>query len=97
MKTTSDYIKLLRSYKAQKATSYGIREMGIFGSVARGEQKEGSDIDIYIEGEAQSLFTMAHIKNELEELFGCKVDLIRLRDRMNSFLKQRILNEGIYV
>lgn len=97
MKTTADYIKLLRRYKAEKAAGYGIREMGIFGSVARGEQKDDSDIDIYIEGEAQGLFTMARIKNELEELFGCKVDLIRLRDRMNSFLKQRILKEGIYV
>lgn len=97
MKSTADYIELLRSYKNQEATKYGILRMGIFGSVARGEQKEGSDVDVYLEGEPQSLLTMVRIKNELEELFDCKVDLIRLRDRMNTFLKQRILEEGIYV
>lgn len=97
MKSTADYIELLRSYKNQEATKYGILRMGIFGSVARGEQKEGSDVDVYLEGEPQSLLTMVRIKNELEELFDCKVDLIRLRDRMNIFLKQRILEEGIYV
>ena len=97
MKTTADYIELLRRYKEQNAKNYGILSMGIFGSVARGEQKEGSDIDIYIEGEPQSLLTMAHIKGELETLFECKVDLIRLRERMNAFLKRRIMEEGIYV
>lgn len=97
MKSTADYIELLRNYKNQKATKYGILRIGILGSVARGEQREGSDVDVYLEGEPQSLLTMVRIKNELEELFGCKVDLIRLRDRMNIFLKQRILEEGIYV
>ena len=36
-------------------------------------------------------------KSELEELLGCSVDLIRIREHMNSRLKQRILNEGVYV
>lgn len=97
MKTTADYIELLKGYKEQHAKTYGILRMGIFGSVARGEQKRDSDIDIYMEGEPQSLLTMAHIKNELEILFGCRVDLVRLRQRMNTFLKKRILEEGIYV
>lgn len=97
MKTTADYIELLSRYKEQNAKNYGILRMGIFGSVARGEQKEGSDIDIYMEGEPQSLLTMAHIKGELEALFECKVDLIRLRERMNAFLRKRIIEEGIYV
>lgn len=97
MKTTVDYIELLRKYKEQKAAGYGILRMGIFGSVARGEHQENSDVDIYLEGEPQSLLTMARIKGELETLLGCKVDLVRMRTRMNSFLKQRIIEEGIYV
>ena len=39
MKTTSEYITLLRKYMAENASKYGIMRMGIFGSVARGEQK----------------------------------------------------------
>ncbi len=40
---------------------------------------------------------LSGIKNDLEELLGCSVDLVRLRDKMDDFLKQRIMKEGIYV
>lgn len=97
MKTTAEYIKLLRKYMQQHASRYGIVRMGIFGSVARQEQKESSDIDIYIEGDLHGFFALSGIKNDLEELLGCSVDLVRLRDKMDDFLKQRIMKEGIYV
>lgn len=71
--------------------------MGIFGSVARGEQTEKSDIDIYYEGEPLSLFKIVELKNELEKLLHCTVDVVRLREKMNRILKKRIQQEGIYV
>ena len=83
MKTTSEYIALLRKYMAENAHKYGIVRMGIFGSVARGQ--------------LHGFFALAGIKQELEELLGCKVDIVRLRDRMDSFLRERIQREGIYV
>jgi predicted nucleotidyltransferase len=46
MKTTNEYIHLLRDYKRQHAAKYGIVRMGIFGSVARGEQTDDSDVDV---------------------------------------------------
>lgn len=97
MKSTSEYIELLRQFKEQNAEKYGIMKLGLFGSVARGEQKEGSDVDIYMESIPQSLFTMSHLKGELEGFLGCRVDLVRLRDRMNLLLRKRIDKEGIYV
>ena len=51
MKTTSEYIALLRKYMAENAHKYGIVRMGIFGSVARGEQTENSDVDVCVEGQ----------------------------------------------
>lgn len=87
----------MKGFKATQAAGYGIRKMGVFGSVARGEQHEGSDVDVYIEGELQGFFALAGIKNDLEELLGCPVDVVRLRDRMDAFLKRRIQKEGIYV
>ena len=69
----------------------------IFGSVARGEQTENSDVDVCVEGQLHGFFALAGIKQELEELLGCKVDIVRLRDRMDSFLRERIQREGIYV
>lgn len=79
------------------AEKYGILKLGIFGSVARNQQTENSDVDIYYEGEAQGLFSLSHLKNELEELLECPVDIVRIRDRMNQLLRKRIEREGIYV
>ena len=97
MKTTSEYIALLRKYMAENAHKYGIVRMGIFGSVARGEQTDPSDVAACVEGQLLGFFALAGIKQELEELLGCKVDIVRLRDRMDSFLRERIQREGIYV
>ena len=97
MKTTSEYIALLRKYMAENAHKYGIVRMVIFGSVARGEQTENSDVDVCVEGQLHGFIALAGIKQELEELLGCKVDIVRLRDRMDSFLRERIQREGIYV
>lgn len=71
---------MLSQYKQAHAMQYGIVRMGIFGSVARGEQRADSDVDVVIEGEAQTLFTVACIKRELEELFGLPVDVVRIHE-----------------
>ena len=97
MKSTSEYINLLRDYMAKNASKYGITRMGIFGSVARGEQTEGSDVDVYLETSKPSMFALVHIKEDLQALFGCNVDIVRLRERMDTFLNSRIEKEGIYV
>lgn len=81
----------------KQAAKYGILKMGVFGSVARGEQNEDSDVDVYIEGDIKGLFALAGIKNDLEDLLGCRVDIVRLRDRMDTFLRKRIQKEGVYV
>ena len=72
MKTTSEYIALLRKYMAENAHKYGIVRMGIFGSVARGEQTENSDVDVCVEGQLHGFFALAGIKQELEELLAAK-------------------------
>lgn len=97
MKSTNEYIKLLRQYMNTHAAHYGITRMGIFGSVARGEQTNDSDIDICFEAPAPNLLTLVHIKYELEDLFGCPVDLIRMRDRMDEYLRRDIEKEALYV
>lgn len=97
MKSTTEYINILRDYMVQNASKYSITRMGIFGSVARGEQTEDSDVDVYLETSKPSMFALVHIKDDLQTLFGCNVDIVRLRDHMDSFLKNRIEKEGIYV
>ena len=97
MKSKTEILQLLKRYKPTAQTKYGMTKIGIFGSVARGEQKEDSDVDVCYEGEAPSFLTLDMIQSELEELLGSKVDIVRVRDNMNSLLRQRILREGIYV
>ncbi len=97
MKTTNDYIQILRKYLSAKADTYGIARIGIFGSVARNEQTEDSDVDVCVEMKKPDLFSMVHIKEELQELFGKPVDIVRLRSNMNPMLLSRIQRDGIYV
>lgn len=97
MKSTAEILEILKIYKAQYAKKYGLKRIGIFGSAARGEQTEKSDVDICYEGEAPSLLTLDYMQTELDRLLGCPVDLIRIRESMNKRLKQRILKESIYV
>lgn len=97
MKTTQEYVQLLKEYKQKRGILYGISRIGIFGSVARGEQTEGSDVDICVDLEVPSIFSLVHIKEELKQLFGCEVDVVRIRQNMDAILKKDIIEEGIYV
>ena len=97
MKSTSEILALLKTFKTKAFEKYGFTRLGIFGSTARGEQTENSDVDICYEGKAPSLLTLDRIQQELEELLGCSVDLVRIRENMNATLKKQIQNEGIYV
>lgn len=64
--------------------------------MARNEQSEDSDVDVCIEMTKPDLFVMVHTKEELEELFGRPVDIVRLRNNMNSMLLKQIQRDGIY-
>ncbi len=97
MRTTADILAALGQFKSYATTRYGIDQIGVFGSVARGEQTDNSDVDIFYSGKALSLFTLDEMQCELEKLLGCKVDIVRMRDNMNPLLRSRIKKEGCYV
>lgn len=92
-----DVLAALRRFKDARAAAYGVTRIGIFGSVARDEADEDSDVDIVFETNTPNLFRTAHLRQELEELIGHHVDIIRLRERMNPRLKARIAQEANYV
>ena len=97
MRTRHDYITLLRQYAKAKAEVYGIMKIGIFGSVARNEQTEDSDVDIAVETSTSDYFVLYDLKENLEEALNAKVDLVRLRANMNTHLKNRISRDAVYV
>ena len=96
MRTRNEYIHLLRSQEAVLRQDYGIRSLRLSGSVAREQQTEHSDIDVCVEMDPQP-FVRLHVKDYLERLLGCSVDVIRKHQHMNSFLLNQIDKEGIYV
>ncbi len=90
-------LNILREYKPILEKNYGVVKLGIFGSVARGDMKEDSDVDIVVEIKDLDPIVLLDIKEKLAELLNCKVDLIRLRKNLNNALKKRIEREVIYV
>jgi predicted nucleotidyltransferase len=92
-----EIIAFLRDFKVKNAEKYGIVSLGIFGSVARGEARDTSDLDICIRTRTPDPFVLVHIKEQIESCLHRHVDIVRVRDKMNIFLKRRIEKEGIYV
>ncbi len=85
----------LRGLKLELRDRYKVTKIGIFGSVARNEATEESDIDIVVEMEPNMLKRVG-LKQELERLFDKEVDVIRYRKSMNPYLKLEIDREAIY-
>jgi len=97
MKTINEYIILLREFKRNYAEKYNIKRIGIFGSVARGEQTETSDVDIYYEGAALGLKSLTGLSLALSEYLDARVDVVRGHDGLKPSLRNRIMREVIYV
>ena len=95
--TRNDILKTLQQYKRENQKKYKILKIGIFGSVAKNQIMEQSDIDIVVELETQDLFHIIGIKQDLEEKFYHSVDIVSYREKMNRFLKKRIDKEAVYV
>ncbi len=93
----TEILKILSAFKEKCAEQYGIISLGLFGSAARDESQDDSDVDIVIKLKKQDLFNMIGIKQDLEESLHTNVDVISYRETMNTFLKNRIDKEAIYV
>lgn len=89
-------LSTLKQHKEELSSRYGITRLGVFGSVARDEATQTSDVDIVVEM-PPDLFQMVHLKEELEEILVASVDLIRYQKYLNTLLKHRIDKEAIYV
>ena len=96
MKTRSEYIALLQSSSNVLRERFGVCSLRLFGSVAREEQKETSDVDVCVEM-SPKLYLFVELGLFLEELLGCHVDVVRMHRNMNVFLKREIERDGICV
>jgi hypothetical protein len=87
----------LKKFKAIHQQEYGIEVLGIFGSYARGEARQGSDVDIVVKLTKQDIFNIIGIKQDLEEILHVPVDVVSYRPSMDIFLKKCIDRDAVYV
>jgi len=87
----------LSNFKKKEGQRFGIKRMGVFGSVARQQNTENSDIDIVVEMDNPSMTTMYELNEALKAIYSCDVDLLRYRPTLRSRLRSNIKKEAIYV
>lgn len=96
MRTTEEYIGLLVAHAEELQTRFGITSMRLFGSVARGDHHEGSDVDIFVTMPPK-FFNYIEAAQYLEQLLGCHVDLISDHKNLRPFFKKQIEQDGINI
>ena len=90
-------LNFLRQNKRILSKKFGVKKTGIFGSFVRGEERQGSDIDILVEfeGGSETFKNYMHFKFFLEDAFSRKVDLVIIDD-IKPVIKEGILREAVY-
>ncbi len=90
MKGIQEIIKIMKEHKEELKKKYKIKKIKIFGSYARGEQKERSDIDIIVDFEVTpTLIELIRLEEEIERILGIKVDLLTEKG-ISPFIKPYI-------
>ncbi len=96
-KTLQDIQQKLQAQKSRLQREYNVARIGVFGSFARGDQTQKSDIDILVElTEPIGLFQFVGLEHQLEELLGRDVDLVTPR-ALKLPIKDTVLRQVVYV
>ena len=95
MKNREEVLGLLREHR-QAMQRFGVRRLGLFGSIARGEGTAESDLDVLVDLERHTFDAYMGLKFFLEELCQCRVDLV-MEDTIKPRLRRGILKEVVYV
>jgi predicted nucleotidyltransferase len=91
-----DILSLLKAEKAFLRNEFGVINIGLFGSYAKGNQSVDSDIDLLVELKEPRFDWVAGLQMYLEKRFDKKIELVRKSDNVNWRFTQRIANEVIY-
>jgi predicted nucleotidyltransferase len=80
--------------RSRDRRSHGMRNVRVFGSVARGDDRRDSDLDLLVDVEpGRTLLDVIGLEQDLEELLGRKVDVLT-EGGLSPYLQQRILAEA---
>lgn len=92
MKKIEKIKNTLALHKPELAEKFHVKEIGVFGSYVRGEQKRGSDVDILVEFSEPIGWEFVDLKEYLESILGVKVDLVTPA-ALKKTMKDKILAE----
>jgi predicted nucleotidyltransferase len=96
-KTLPDILNALRTERSALEESFAVSELGVFGSVARGEAEASSDIDILVEyAKTPTLFEFVRLQRYLSELLNAPVDLV-MKSALKPTIGKQILLEVVSV
>lgn len=96
-KKIKDIEDTLERHKPMLKEKYSVKEIGVFGSYVRGEEKEGSDVDILVDiFDTISLFDFVELEDHLSDLLGVKVDLV-MKSALKPRIGKNIKKEVVYV
>jgi len=91
----SRVIKTIRAHREDFEARFGVRLVGVVGSVARGEERANSDIDVVFDvAGSTTLFKLSHAQFELEDELGRTVDLVNreaLRPKARAFIERDLV------
>lgn len=96
MKNSNYYMSELRQSTEHIRKEFGVKSLCIFGSVARNENNENSDIDICVDMPPK-MFKILALKTYLQELLHLPVDLVRRTRNLDTFLLKQIERDAIHV
>lgn len=96
MNERQQYIDLLTEATPYIRSEFGVKSMRMFGSVARGEDNESSDVDIFVDMPPKA-FKVVGLKQYLQELLGRAVDVVRSHSHLDPFLTNEINRDGITI
>ena len=97
MKKLEQIKNSLRKHRRDIRQKYKVREIGVFGSYLRGDQKKGSDVDILVEfSKVPGLFKYLELEGYLSRVLSAKVDLVH-KSALKPLIGKHILSEVVYL
>lgn len=95
MRTVDELRAILHTHKRELEQRYKVKSIALFGSYVRGEQNEGSDLDVLVDFSSPvSLLHIVILENHLTDILGVQVDVIP-RKNIKEELKSAILGEAV--
>ena len=94
--TGNQIINLLRAEKPYLTKEFGVVNIGLFGSFAKGQSDKDSDIDVIVELKQPRFDFLAGLQIYLEKKFSRKIEIIRKGNKINSRFTKRVAKDAIY-